>query len=470
MLDFIQTINPATGNILSRYPRESDEQIERKLQLAFAAFLENRQKTIEQKKNLLNQCIEVFKKYENDLAKLITLEMGKPISDSHAEVKKCLTAFVYYSDLVESQLRVRKVKSQYQNSYILHQPLGPLLAIMPWNYPIWQLVRVLAPAIAIGNPVILKHSDITAGVALLLEKMMNEIEVGLLVNLNIEHQKVEKVIADQRVRAVTLTGSRQAGSVVAQLAGKYLKKSVLELGGSDPYLILADADLDLAAKICAQAKMVNNGQACIAAKRFLVDAKVFDSFVDKFQKQISNFKVGDPLDKQVQVGSLAHLKFKSQLLSQCQHLKNSGAKNIFHDGSSVFNENAFFSPTILEIQNQSDPFLKTEELFGPVALVFKVIDEKEMINLANQTHYGLGSAVFTKDIEKAADFVLNLECGFVAVNEQVKSDANLPFGGVKESGYGRELSVEGMNEFSNVKSVGSSIDFPESSLTSKSES
>lgn len=452
-----ETINPATGDTLQSYQHLSSEQIESILATAYASYLKAKSKSIPEKVEQLKKIGEGFRKHKTELARLMTLEMGKALKDSVSEVEKSAGAFDYFAENLPKFLADEPVKANYAKSEIVKDSIGPILAIMPWNFPLWQVVRFAAPAVGIGNPILLKHSDLTAGSANKIVEIFDEVAPGLAFNMRIDHEQAAKVIADRRVFAVTLTGSARAGREVAKVAGENLKKAVLELGGSDAYVVFADSDVEKSAEICAQARMVNNGQSCVAGKRFVVERSVYPQFLKKFNETLAKMKVGNPLDEQTQVGSLASKKFQKQLLEQCEKIEKAGAEKVFDlaetAGTSDAFKNAFFPARVYKVSKSLD-LAFTEEFFGPVALVFTFETEEEALETANKSIYGLGGAVFRKDETKAKAFARKMECGFVGINDQVKSDAHLPFGGVKDSGFGRELSPYGFNEFCNIKTLG----------------
>ncbi len=457
--NFYQTTNPATGEILQTYLHFSSEEIESSLGRAFLAYEKAKSKSVDLKAQQLRLIAQALKSHAPDLARLMSLEMGKALKESHSEIEKCASSCEYFSENLKSLLADEPVKSGYASSYIGKDSLGPVLAIMPWNFPIWQVLRFAAPAVGIGNPVLLKHADQTTGCAEMLQTIFDQVEKGLLFNLRIDHGQAAKLIADPRVRGVTLTGSAKAGQEVATVAGRYLKKTVLELGGSDAYVVFSDAQVVLAAQTCAKARMVNNGQSCVAAKRFVVHSSVLSEFIKHFRLTVQSLKQGDPLNSETEVGCLAHKKFQTQLLGQCAELEKRGGEKLWDaatdtgKGFDFSAPGAFFPPRIYKA-NKNDDFFFQEELFGPVALIFDFETEEEALALANRSIYGLGGAVFSKDTVRAEKFARKMETGFVGINEQVKSDVHLPFGGVKSSGYGRELSRYGFNEFCNIKSIG----------------
>jgi succinate-semialdehyde dehydrogenase/glutarate-semialdehyde dehydrogenase len=381
--------------------------------------------------------------------------MGKPLKDSLAEVEKSATAFDYYAENLAVLVAAEPVKTAYAKSEIVKDSMGPVLAVMPWNFPLWQVTRFAAPAVGIGNPILLKHSDLVAGTADLITQVFDSVAPGLLFNLRIGHEEAAKVIADRRCVAVTLTGSAKAGREIAAVAGRELKKSVLELGGSDAYVVMKDADVEKAAKLCANARMVNNGQSCVAAKRFIVHSSVSDAFIKAFEKQVCALPMGDPSKPETVTGSLASKKFQEGLIKQCRELESHGAKKLFDlDEKHDYSQAGAFFPARAYMVTANNEYAFTEEFFGPVALVMTFEKEDEALSLANKSIYGLGGAVFTADIEAGRKFARQMECGFVGINDQVKSDPHLPFGGVKDSGYGRELSQYGFHEFMNIKTLG----------------
>lgn len=452
-----QTINPATEETLAVYSHFDGREIERLLEEAHQSYRRNRSKTVTVRATELRSLAFEFRKEADETANLISLEMGKPISDSRAEVEKCAFAFEYYADHLAEFLEPEEVASAYRRSLVVKDPIGPLLAIMPWNFPVWQIVRCAAPAVGIGNPILLKHSDLTAGTAKKIEEIFARVAPGLLYNLCMDHEQAARVTADQRVAAVTLTGSSRAGREVAQEAGRFLKKTVLELGGSDAYVVFQDSDVESAAMICARARMINNGQSCIAAKRFIVHRSVMDRFIDGFEKTIKDLKRGSPLDSKTQVGSLAAKRFQVQLLDQCSRLEQAGAVRAFDIALKEdfdFSARGAFFPARAYRVDSTNPVAFHEEFFGPVALLFSFETEAEALELCNRSAFGLGGAVFSSDLDRALDFSRLMEAGFIAVNDSVRSDPRLPFGGVKESGYGRELGLYGFHEFCNIKTLG----------------
>lgn len=455
----METINPFNGQVLSSYDYISNSEIEKAIQFSFECYKKAQNKSTSQKSQQLKSLASKLRENKSRLSLMMTREMGKVLADSETEIEKCAVTAEYFAENLEKFSQDETVKAQYPESRIVKNSMGPILAIMPWNFPLWQIIRVLVPAIGVGNPLLLKHADATTGTAKILHEICEQIEAGLLIHLIINHEQAAQVIAHPMIRAVTLTGSARAGREIAAVAGKNLKKTVLELGGSDAYIVLEDADIDKAAKICAAARMVNNGQSCVAGKRFIVQSAVLGSFLKKFSEEISKFKMGNPEDRTFKVGPLAAKKFQKGLLEQCEMLESLGAKKVF-DADEKFNfkaADAFFPARIYLIDTKTEKErieFHQEELFGPVAQVFSFLSDEEALEIANKSIYGLGGAVFSKDLTRAEKIARKMECGIVAINDQVKSDARLPFGGVKDSGYGRELSLYGFNEFSNIKSLG----------------
>jgi succinate-semialdehyde dehydrogenase/glutarate-semialdehyde dehydrogenase len=451
------TINPTTGQELRTYHYLSSSEIEKELQETYEYWHEFKRLRLSTRAELLLRIAQGLRAHEEEFARLMAEEMGKPLADGMAEVEKCAVTCEYFATHAEEFMATHSVNANYPQAKIVKESLGPILAIMPWNFPLWQVIRFAAPAVIIGNPILLKHAEITAGCAELIEKIFWESsgEEALLLNLPMTHEQAAQVIADPRVRGVTFTGSARGGKQVATVAGASLKKTVLELGGSDPYVVLADAKVSAAAEICALARATNNGQSCVAAKRFLVHESVLEEFIHHFQTTFENLAVGDPLQKRTRLGPLAQKRFQKQLLEQCQTFLEGREKKLFDLGrdSDLSDPGAFFRARAYLMRDEN-PVFESEELFGPVALIRSFSEESQAIALANKSIYGLGGAVFSEDTERAERVARQIETGFVAINDQVKSDARLPFGGVKNSGYGRELSQIGFHEFVSFKSLG----------------
>ena len=451
------TTNPATGEILHQYSYLTSAQVEERVAEAFRHYQLNCSKPLATRKQELMGLAAGLRASSAQLSHLISLEMGKPVSEALAEIEKSAITCEFFADNLQVFLAAQEMASPYRRATVVKDPLGPILAIMPWNFPVWQVIRFAAPAVGIGNPVLLKHSLLTAGVALRLEQIFKSVGEGLLFHLPIDHAQAGLLLADTRVRGVTLTGSTAAGRAVAEVAGKNLKKSVLELGGSDAYIIFADSDLARAAEVCARARMVNNGQSCIAAKRFLVEKSVLPEFITLFESALRTYKRGNPLRPETQVGPLAAQRFQKSLLVQCEKLEAGGARKLFDFAEQeAFDEaqaGAFFPARAYQVDRRQALALN-DEFFGPVALISEFVGEAEAVFLCNQSPYGLGAGLFTRDENRAERLARQIEAGFVAMNEQVKSDARLPFGGVKDSGYGRELGLFGFHEFCNIKTLG----------------
>jgi len=418
--------------------------VEDSLRQAWDSYQKLQKLNLQQRADLLTAAVVKLQANRESLARLITLEMGKPIKDSLAEIDKSIFTLTYLTRSTHFRLGNQSVQEADLKCTVRHRPLGPILAIMPWNFPLWQLVRVLGPAVLNGCPVLLKHSDGVAGSAELITSFFSDAG-SLLFNLRLALPQIETVIADARIKAVTLTGSVQAGSAVGALAGRYLKKSVLELGGSDPYLVFEDADIEKAASLCAQSRLINNGQSCIAAKRFYIHQAVFEDFMESFQRELQAKKIGLPLSSETDLGPLANAKQLLLLNDQMEAAKQEGLQEIFRRNHQQ-NGGSYSDLVVLKGRGQEKAFLE-EEFFGPVALVANFNQEAEAIRMANQSIYGLGAAVFCADSNRARRVGQELEVGLVAWNDFVRSDVRFPFGGFKFSGYGRELGIAGFQEF-----------------------
>ncbi|USJ28427.1 NAD-dependent succinate-semialdehyde dehydrogenase [Ensifer adhaerens] len=429
------------------------EELERRIaatqtaQKAWASF------TIHHRSGILRQAAALLRRDVQSLAAIATREMGKTLVQAEAEVSKCATCLEFYADNAPSFLAADQVATEAAESFVIYEPVGTVLAIMPWNYPFWQVIRFAAPALAAGNAILLKHADNVPQCALELEALLVSagLPEGLVANIFIEPDQVERVLSDDRVGAVTFTGSTRAGSAVAQIAGRAIKKSVLELGGSDPFIILADADLEAAVSAAVKARFQNNGQSCIASKRFLVEAAIADEFVDRFAQATAELRVGNPMDRTTDVGPMAKEAIRRELDALVRASVADGAV-VRAGGGELSSDGLYFHPTVLDHVTRHMP-VATEETFGPVAAVMRVADLGEAIALANSSPYGLGATVWTTSQASARTAAAQLQAGAVVVNGVVASDPRLPFGGVKRSGYGRELSVHGLREFTVAKSV-----------------
>jgi succinate-semialdehyde dehydrogenase/glutarate-semialdehyde dehydrogenase len=388
---------------------------------------------------------------------MMSAEMGKPLFDARAEVLKSASAADQVAQIFEEELKPVPVSGDAGQTYmVVSEATGPILAIMPWNFPIWQIMRIVPAAMAVVNPVLLKHSDLTAGTAEIFAKIVQEIfGPQMFQNLTLDHEQAARVIQDPRIRAVTMTGSSRGGREIAGTAGRALKKVVLELGGSDPYLVFEDADLEKAAKACAAARLVNNGQSCVAGKRFLIHESVFEKFVGLFQAEMKTLMIGDPKKEETRLGPLASLKFRDGLGEQTARLQQQGGRKVFErelGSGPEFQKGAFFAPQIWEVTGR-ELIVREEEFFGPVALVMKFKTEDEAVALANSSVYGLGGGVFSGNGERLLRVARRIQSGLVACNDFVKSDAKVPFGGFKDSGFGRELGVAGLREFVSFKTL-----------------
>ncbi|HEX8529561.1 MAG TPA: NAD-dependent succinate-semialdehyde dehydrogenase [Cytophagales bacterium] len=449
----IQSINPYNNQVIRTFEEDSDEKINEVLETAGDTFDFWKQTTFAHRKELMWATADVLDRNAGEYARLMTLEMGKPIKDAVAEVKKCAGTCRFYADNAARVLADEAVVTEAGRSYVSYHPLGAVLAVMPWNFPFWQVFRFAAPALMAGNVALLKHASNVPQCALAIEQIFLKagFPEGVFQTLLVGPEKIEAVIADENVQAVTLTGSEGAGSKVAALAGKYIKKTVLELGGSDAFIVLGDADIQFTAQAAAKARMINTGQSCIAAKRFIVVEPVAAAFTEAMKKYLLRLKMGNPASEEVDYGPMAREDLANDLLEQVRRSVESGAK-VALGGDRPVGEGAFFYPTVLTHVRPGMPAYD-EELFGPVACIITAKDEDDAVRIANDHRYGLGASIWTKDIRKAEQMARCLQVGAVFVNEIVKSDPRMPFGGVKKSGYGRELSHFGIREFVNIQSV-----------------
>jgi len=449
----LESINPATGELIERFDEWSAEQTAEVVAKTQAAWLKWRTTSFAERKALMKKAGDVLRANADNYARTMALEMGKPISEGRAEINKCALCCDFYADEAEGMLANEVIASDAGKSYAAHRPLGVVLAVMPWNFPFWQVFRFAAPALMAGNGGLLKHSSNVPRCALQIEEVF--VEAGfpkdIFRTLMIGSGKVDAVIEHPAVKAVTLTGSDIAGRKVAAKAGQMLKKTVMELGGSDPFVVLADANLDEAAAVAAKARCINSGQSCIAAKRFIVEAPVYDAFLAKFTAATAALKIGDPLDETSQVGAQARDDLMQELHAQVELSIKKGAMAVL-GGAPLSGKGSFYPPTILVDVVPGMPAYD-EELFGPVASVIKAKDADDALFIANDTPFGLGGSVWTADATKGEAFAAQIEAGAVFVNGMVKSDPRLPFGGVKISGFGRELSHHGIKEFVNIQTV-----------------
>lgn len=450
----IATTNPATGQVEQTFAEHTDAEIEAALVRAVEAFADYRTRSVEDRAALVQAAAQIMDDDNERLARLAVVEMGKPLAQARAEVSKCATALRYYAEHAPAMLRDEPVTTEAE-SFKRYLPVGPVLAVMPWNFPFWQVVRFLAPAFMAGNVALLKHASNVPQCALAMEQVFAQagFPSGVMQTLLIGSAKVEKLLADPRVAAATLTGSEGAGAAVGANAGGQIKKTVLELGGSDPFLVMASADLSKAVATAVKARLQNNGQSCIAAKRFIVHESVYADFKAAFVEAFARQQVGDPLQEDTDIGPIATEQGRADLVEQVGRAVEAGAE-VLTGCEDLPGEGYFFSPGIIEIAaEQQSAEVFSEEMFGPVAMLFKTTNLDDAIELANATTFGLGSVIFTRDRAEAERAASELEAGATFVNSMVASDPRLPFGGVKRSGYGRELSVEGMREFMNLKTV-----------------
>ena len=450
----MKSINPTTGETCGEFETLSSAALDKSLAKSLSTFRDfSPRERLAERTGWLNKAADILERDKLKWARMMTLEMGKPIAQAEAEVDKCVGGCRHYAEHAEVYLADSHTKTGRAGAYVRWLPIGPVLAVMPWNFPFWQVFRFAAPALAAGNVGLLKHASNVPQCALAIADIFREagFPEGAFQTLLIPAAMVEGVIADTRVRAVTLTGSEGAGSQVAAAAGKHLKKTVLELGGSDPFIVMPSADLDKAAATAVKARIQNTGQSCIAAKRFIIHSDVYATFLERFLAAMTAIKVGDPMDRSNAIGPLATLAIRDELAKQVEDTLAAGARCLL-GGKAPTGKGAFYPATVLTDIPETSPAY-VDELFGPVASVFRAPDIDAAITIANATRFGLGSNVWTNDAKETARFVDGIEAGFTAVNGMTASDSRLPFGGVKSSGYGRELSDLGMHEFLNAKTV-----------------
>jgi succinate-semialdehyde dehydrogenase/glutarate-semialdehyde dehydrogenase len=454
----IASINPATGETLQTFEPLTQPQLHEKIQRAHAVFQSYRRTSFAERTGMMLRAAEILEAEKKDFARIMTLEMGKPIKGAVQEAEKCAWVCRYYSEKAESHLASEIVETNATRSYVCFQPLGVVLAVMPWNFPFWQVFRFAAPGLMAGNVGLLKHSSNVPQCALAIEDIFRRagFPEGAFQTLLIGSDQVPGVLEDSRVAAVTLTGSEPAGRSVASIAGKEIKKTVLELGGSDPFIVMPSADLEAAVTTAVKARTINNGQSCIAAKRFIVHTQIYEDFEKRFVEVMKELRVGDPLIESTDIGPLATEQILKDIEEQVQVSVAAGAKIL--TGGQKFRAEGnlapgnFYEPTVLVDIPKGSPAYQ-DEIFGPVASLFRVADIDEAIELANATPFGLGSAAWTNDDAERVRFIEELEAGSVFINGMVASDPRLPFGGIKHSGYGRELGVFGIREFVNTKTV-----------------
>ncbi|MBC7759590.1 MAG: NAD-dependent succinate-semialdehyde dehydrogenase [Phormidesmis sp. FL-bin-119] len=452
----VTSVNPANGKIIKSYKADTDKTVSRKVDETHKAWLKWRETTFAERSSFLQQLGSELTVRKDGLARLMAIEMGKPLKEGVAEIDKCVSVCEYYAANGKRFLQDKIVDTDAVKSYVSFQPLGVVLAIMPWNFPFWQVFRFLAPSLMAGNCGLLKHASNVSGCAKAIDELVKKAGFPDYVfqNLFIPGSAVHSVIAHPLVKAVTLTGSTEAGIKVAQQCGMLLKKTVLELGGSDPYLILEDADLEHAAQTCANSKLINNGQSCVAAKRFIVVKKIEKEFTTLFREKMMKKKTGDPFESGSDLGPMARADLRDEVHEQVLSNIKAGAKCVLGGTIPKFSGNhAFYEPTILTGVKKGMPAY-SDEIFGPVASIISAKDTEDAIRIANDTSFGLGAAVFTRNISIGEEIArTKLQAGCCFVNSLVKSDPKLPFGGIKQSGHGRELSVYGIHEFVNIKTV-----------------
>lgn len=445
--------NPATGEVLARLEEISDAELDRKLGIAAACFASWRKRSYTERGAVLRTAADVLETKKHAWARVMTLEMGKTLASAVAEVEKCARACRYYAENGERFLADDERPSSAARSYVRYLPLGPVLAVMPWNFPFWQVFRFAAPALMAGNVALLKHASNVPQSALAIEQVFREagLPEGGFQALLVGSSRVARLIADDRIAAVTLTGSEAAGAAVAAAAGQTIKKTVLELGGSDPFIVMPSADLEKAVKTAVAARCINNGQSCIAAKRFIIHEAVYERFEKEFAAQMGHLRIGDPMDTATDVGPLATHAELAKLAAQVNAAVAAGARLVL-GGKPLGGKGFYYPPTVLADIPKSAPAYR-EEIFGPVAMLFRIRDADEAIAIANDSPFGLGSSVWTHDAVERQRFIDEIEAGATFVNAMVASDPRLPFGGVKKSGYGRELAEIGIREFVNTKTI-----------------
>ncbi|MGO9260439.1 MAG: NAD-dependent succinate-semialdehyde dehydrogenase [Bryobacteraceae bacterium] len=449
----IASINPATGKTLRTFPALTDAEIDARLARSLTAWHAYRRTPLADRARWLAAAAGILETESDRFGRIMTLEMGKPIAAARAEAAKCATGCRYYAQNGERLLADEEIDAGAGRSFLRYQPLGPVLAVMPWNFPFWQVFRFAAPALMAGNVGLLKHASNVPGCALVIEELLRRagFPEDVFQTLLIGSDQVARLIDDPRVKAVSLTGSEEAGVQVASQAGRQIKKTVLELGGSDPFIVMPSADLDRTARTAAEARTINNGQSCIAAKRFIVDRSVAPAFEARFVAAMEALKVGDPLDESIQIGPLATPAILEGLEQQVRRSVEMGAR-VLTGGRRLERPGNYYAPTVLTDIPTASPAYR-EELFGPVAVLLRSSGIGDAIRLANDTAFGLGASAWTSDAAEQSRFIDEIEAGMVFINGMVASDARLPFGGLKRSGYGRELSVHGIREFVNIKTV-----------------
>jgi succinate-semialdehyde dehydrogenase/glutarate-semialdehyde dehydrogenase len=449
----IATIDPASGQTIKTFEQMTDAQVEARVRRAAETFRAYRKTSFAERARNMLKAAEILETEKNALGRLMTLEMGKPLRAAVAEAAKCASACRYYAENAQKFLADEVVETSARRSFIRYLPIGPVLAVMPWNFPFWQVIRFAAPALMAGNVGLLKHASNVPQCAIKIEEIFLAAGFpdGAFQTLLIGSQRVDALLADPRIVAATLTGSEQAGIQVGMGAARRIKKVVLELGGSDPFIVMPSADLDAAVATAVEARIINNGQSCIAAKRFIVAESIADAFERKFVSRMEALVIGDPLDDRTELGPLATADAVVSLDADVHRTIDAGAK-LLTGGRPLPRPGNFYAPTVLANIPKNSPAYQ-EEFFGPVASMFRVKDLDEAIRIANDTRFGLGASAWTQDDGERERFINELEAGMVFINKMVASDPRVPFGGVKQSGYGRELGVHGIREFTNIKTV-----------------
>ncbi len=449
----IQSVNPATGEVVRTFPELTPPEVEVRLARASQAARHWARTAVSERVRVLARAAEILDAEKETFGRLMTLEMGKPFRAAVDEATKCATACRYYAANATAFLADEPVNVEGERAFVAFQPLGVVLAVMPWNFPFWQVIRFAAPALSAGNVSLLKHASNVPQCALAIEDLFHRAgaPADVFQTLLIGSERVADIIADPRIAAATLTGSENAGSSIGAAAGKHIKKTVLELGGSDPFIVMPSADLDAAVATAVQARVINNGQSCIAAKRFIVHESIADDFVEGFVARMQKLVVGDPMDERTHVGPLAMRQIRDELHAQVQETVKRGAR-VLTGGSARAGVGWYYEPTVLTDVPAGSPAYHAE-LFGPVASIFRAGDLDGALRIANDSHFGLGAAAWTRDEREAECFARELQAGSVFINGMVASDPRFPFGGVKKSGYGRELSARGLREFVNIKTV-----------------
>jgi len=455
----LRSVNPANGMLLAEFVPDDSLAISYKIDRAHRTFLTYRQTSLQQRAKYLQAMADTLEQRKQELAKTATLEMGKTYTSAIAEVEKCAWVCRYYAEHGADFLADRHITSDARQSYVVYQPLGVILAVMPWNFPYWQVFRFASPALMAGNTILLKHASNVPQCALAIQELALQagLPQGTLQTLLIGSEPVAQIIADDRIQGVTLTGSEGAGRAVAAIAGQAIKKTVLELGGSDPFIVMPSAEIRQAVQTAVTARCINNGQSCIAAKRFIIHQDIADQFVPAFLEKFQALKVGDPLDPSTDIGPLATPSILQEVAQQVETSVQMGAEILCGGNHRIYahtplSAGNFYPPTVITNIPERSP-IYSEELFAPVALLFTVANIETAIKLANATRLGLGASAWTNDPHEQHHFIAELEAGAVFINGMVKSDPRLPFGGIKRSGYGRELGIEGIREFVNIKTV-----------------